>query len=293
VTFSRELISKGADPLAVARRVEGWLAGESPVVPAHAILIADLYAGTHELPSAETHYQSARRFPETICQAGWGQIRTLFRMGEEARARDLLKTFARQVTPGCTDFVGMLATMCGQGLRKESVDWLDSALAWNHREWFPFMRSVQPCLTEEDLPRVEKMLERVPEREAVKAVLDEIEDGQAIQTLVAPWIQADFVDMIRDARERSIPVVLATYPHQTRPNPLLREIAEVEGIPLVDHEQRFQALLQSGRSRADLFAADGNNPFEWNDHCNATGYEWMASGVLDTLTAEGLLPPGP
>ncbi|MFH1469100.1 MAG: GDSL-type esterase/lipase family protein [Pseudomonadota bacterium] len=99
---------------------------------------------------------------------------------------------------------------------------------------------------------------------------------------LAAWAHADLTQMVAACRAHGAPVVLQDYPNDNRMNAVLREVAMEHDLPFVHQHEAFEALLQAGTLRGDLFEPDG--------HPNPTGYRRMAEVLADALEQGGVLP---
>ena len=90
--------------------------------------------------------------------------------------------------------------------------------------------------------------------------------------------------MIDEARQRSVPVLLMTYP--VMPKYLtpedFQQLASETGVPPVDNHASFDALRASGTFEEYVFPQD-----HW--HPNAKGYEIVAESAANTILALDLL----
>lgn len=276
-----------------AAALEAWVQAEPDGYPERCLSLATLYENVGDLERARSWYQACPHRPDMACASAWGKVKVAFRSGDREAGSAALRTFGRTAMPRCPDYGGIVGSLCAEGMDREAVAWFQEALKGDAREWFPLLRSVQPCLGEGDVEQVRALLlSRVPESDVVNTVMDHIARGRSMQERVDPWLESELLAMVETVQVRRIPVVLATYPNPGRVNGRIRQVARDAGVPLVDHEQAFQAELARGLTRADLFVGDSSNPVEPTDHCNARGYERMAEEVLKVLEESGLLPDG-
>lgn len=91
------------------------------------------------------------------------------------------------------------------------------------------------------------------------------------------------LDRVRDHDARPILMTYAEFQGDfATVNQAVRELAQVEGVRLVDHERDF----------APLFAAQGYESLMQNDHHpNARGYALMAAAIDRALAEAGWVPP--
>ena len=95
------------------------------------------------------------------------------------------------------------------------------------------------------------------------------------------WMRDDLDTMVARCRELGVPILLLDYPHDTATNSVIEDVARDHGVTLVVLSEHFAGLLRAGRTRDELFVADG--------HPNDEGYGIMARLVADQLLAEGML----
>jgi lysophospholipase L1-like esterase len=85
------------------------------------------------------------------------------------------------------------------------------------------------------------------------------------------------------ARRERIPIVFQTYFHfhGYRVNEIVRDVASIHRIPLVDHNRRFHTRIPPAQRESHRIA-DG--------HPNPRGYRAMAASIIEVLDGHGLFP---
>ena len=107
------------------------------------------------------------------------------------------------------------------------------------------------------------------------------------------WIRSDLAAMIKLVRARGVPLLLQTYPNNSNnkahikraihnANRAMKGLAAAHGLPLVDHHQRFQKLMDTGTREQSLYASDVEHP-------NKGGYRVMAEGLAERIVELELL----
>ncbi len=280
-----------------ARHVVDWMERElsslPEVGPSELELLGAAYEAVGDLERADQTFERCQQRPVSACSCTWARARVALRAGDQEAARAQLAILDRTSRESCgpRDMVGLVGVQCSMGLTQQARERFFQALTTNPGEWYGLLRLIQPCLTEEDLPRVEQALRAsAPDVAVLEEVIRELRRGQDIQALVEPWLEGEIAAIARTVRSHDLPLVMATYPNPLWVNQALRRAAEAEDIPLVDNEQRFLVLQEQGVQLDELYAHDGNNPLVNNDHCSERGYGVLAQGFLETLEAEDLLP---
>jgi lysophospholipase L1-like esterase len=98
------------------------------------------------------------------------------------------------------------------------------------------------------------------------------------QALLDEVLRRDLRAMVEASRRAGAEVVLMGYPTPTKQaSPALEAAAAELGLPFVDQQARFDALLAQGRPLAELFVLDG--------HCTSEGYRVMAEALLPAVEA--------
>jgi len=124
---------------------------------------------------------------------------------------------------------------------------------------------------------VERLYEAVaafgpPEPTRQRAVLDAV-------------IRRDLATMVAAARARGAAVVLSGYPNAKPANGPIRAAAADLGVPFVDQQADFDALLAAEGDPGRWFLLDG--------HCTSAGYGRMARNVAQAIEPLRTAPPSP
>jgi len=93
-------------------------------------------------------------------------------------------------------------------------------------------------------------------------------------------LEYDLARIISTAKREGVAVLLQTYPRGLASNTAIRAFAKTQGAPLVDHQEFFENKIPAAEME-NFFVSDG--------HCNAHGYQIMAARVYDALVAEHVL----
>ena len=137
---------------------------------------------------------------------------------------------------------------------------------------------------------IEADLDRAPSGRARVSFLKKYLEGAADEYA---WIRSDVAAMIKIIQAHKVPVLLHSYPNNSRNKPhilralrntnrAMKDLARIHGLPLVDHHRRFQELGVAGTTEGSLFSADLEHP-------NKEGYRVMAQGLARRIVELGLL----
>ncbi len=96
-------------------------------------------------------------------------------------------------------------------------------------------------------------------------------------------LEHNLTRLVELARREGIPIVFQTYFHfhGYRVNEIVRDVASIHGIPLVDHNLLFHTRIPPGK-RESYRIPDG--------HPNPAGYATMAGHIVEVLDADDLIP---
>ena len=92
------------------------------------------------------------------------------------------------------------------------------------------------------------------------------------QSLVDAVIERDLLWMAAEARQRGVAVIFSGYPTDKPANEPIHVAAGRGGVPFVDQQAAFDALLAGGSAFETLFLLD--------EHCTSAGYRQMAANLL-------------
>ncbi len=99
---------------------------------------------------------------------------------------------------------------------------------------------------------------------------------------VNSWLRSDIEKIVKMCQQEEIKIILQNYPLSGTYNKVIKEIAEKNSIPFIDHCYIFKNLLSKEKVRMEDY-------FKPDTHCNEKGYGIMAENIYNKIIEESLI----
>jgi len=254
--------------------------------------LARLYMLAGRVDESRQQYEALSQQPGTACDGHWGLVELAQAASDEPLRDRQLARFLEQPARDCQAIRRVVSLLCGLGQADEALRWVEVGVAADPPSLASLLNAASTCLEPEYLPPLQRSLVAggLPE-DQVRGMIDTISSQLGRSAEGRDLMERDLQLLADLAQERSVPLMLVTYPHVDPLNRVIRDVAAQRGLAIADTEAVFEALWAQGEARHEYFTGDSEDPILRDDHPAARGYGIIARTIQQTMAQQGLLPP--